>query len=361
MIALQQPTLIEELDLEELFKQRQKGLIDAYKNLSADKNAPAAVNIQEAIAQPSDPLHQLLRVEAYRELMLRQRINETMRGHLLAFATGTSLDQLGQNYGMVRHTNEQDDDFRERIRDNFQGTHTAGTKAYYISLAAAHPFVQDVNVEKGRAGEVVVSVKPLSPNRLLAFIATDQEDKSVKGLLTALANQKDKAQVLADRTQFDALYQQLAQEQPQLYSASDSLPWVQAQTEHAFSKTAAAAALMLPIVAAMMNQDDKKMLTDRIRVVEATAIPVRIRIKVYFKAGVALDTQHKTQKSLQQQFRKTFEQAANLGWQVAPSWIYNALVHADVAYIELLEPSTVVTIPFNGYAQLWETGLEIED
>lgn len=361
MKTLHQPSLIEELDLEQLFKARQAALIQAYAQLPRDDNAPAPENLKEALALPSDPLHQLLRVEAYRELMLRQRINESMRGHLLAFATGDSLNELGQNYGMKRHANELDDDFRERIQGNIQGTHTAGTKAYYTSIAAAHPFVRDVNVEKGRPGEVVVSVKPLSLERLLQLQSQAYADPSVKTLLKAIEDQQDKEQLFANRTQFVDFYEQLAQTYPQRYLSREAHPLLQTDALLPYSANAAVAALMMPCVTAMMNEDDKKMLTDRIRVEEAKAIPVRIRVRLHFKPGIVLQTQVDIKNQLKQRFASTFEQAANLGWQVAPSWIYNALTHTDIEFVELLAPTEVKTLPFNAYAQLPETGLEIED
>jgi phage-related baseplate assembly protein len=43
----------------------------------------------------SDPAIKLLEVASYRELLLRNRINEAARGQMLAFATATDLDHLG--------------------------------------------------------------------------------------------------------------------------------------------------------------------------------------------------------------------------------------------------------------------------
>ena len=42
----------------------------------------------------SDPAVKILEVAAYRELLLRQRVNEAARGVMLAFAAGSDLDQL---------------------------------------------------------------------------------------------------------------------------------------------------------------------------------------------------------------------------------------------------------------------------
>jgi len=50
----------------------------------------------------SDPAIKLLEVAAYRELLLRHRINEAARANLLAFAADSDLDHLGAFYGVTR-------------------------------------------------------------------------------------------------------------------------------------------------------------------------------------------------------------------------------------------------------------------
>ena len=45
----------------------------------------------------SDPAWTILEVAAYRELLLRQRINDASRAVMLAFATGADLEHLGQS------------------------------------------------------------------------------------------------------------------------------------------------------------------------------------------------------------------------------------------------------------------------
>lgn len=57
----------------------------------------------------SDPAMKLLEVAAYRELILRHRINEAAKGQLLAFATGSDLDHLAAFYGVARLPGERDE------------------------------------------------------------------------------------------------------------------------------------------------------------------------------------------------------------------------------------------------------------
>lgn len=50
----------------------------------------------------SDPANKILEVAAYREMLLRQRMNEAVRGVMIAFATGADLDHLAAFYPETR-------------------------------------------------------------------------------------------------------------------------------------------------------------------------------------------------------------------------------------------------------------------
>lgn len=52
----------------------------------------------------SDPAMKILEVAAYRELLLRQRVNDAARGVMLAYAAGADLDHLGALFGVKRLT-----------------------------------------------------------------------------------------------------------------------------------------------------------------------------------------------------------------------------------------------------------------
>ncbi|MFL3876284.1 hypothetical protein wTkk_000201 [Wolbachia endosymbiont of Trichogramma kaykai] len=72
---MQQPNIIEPLNFEEIFSRMKEELV---------KNFTALVE--------SDPAIKVLEVAAWRELLLRQRINESVKSNLLKFATGEDLD-----------------------------------------------------------------------------------------------------------------------------------------------------------------------------------------------------------------------------------------------------------------------------
>ena len=94
------PKVIEELDYEQLFQEYLQDFT------SRDRDYDALVE--------SDPAIVLLETMAYRELLLRKRINEAATASLLAFATGSDLDQIVAEYGVERLVNEEDDRLRLR-------------------------------------------------------------------------------------------------------------------------------------------------------------------------------------------------------------------------------------------------------
>jgi phage-related baseplate assembly protein len=123
---------------------------------------------------PSDPAYLVLETMAYRELLLRNRINESAKQCMLAYAIGSNLDQLGAFYGVERFVLipadplafppveavlESDDNFRERIQLSLEGFSTAGSVgAYRFHALSADADVKDVGITQPTAGTVQVSV-----------------------------------------------------------------------------------------------------------------------------------------------------------------------------------------------------------
>lgn len=107
----------------------------------------------------SDPAMKLLEVAAYRELILRHRINAAARGQLLAFAVGSDLDHLAAFYGVERLPNEADDRLRERVRARISGWANAGGAAHYRHWAlSASTDVRDAAVVSPAPGVVEICV-----------------------------------------------------------------------------------------------------------------------------------------------------------------------------------------------------------
>lgn len=95
----------------------------------------------------TDPAQILLQAASYSDVLLRQRINEAIRGNLLAFANGGDLDHLAQFYDLVRLSGETDAALRVRVVLAIRGRSTGGTEPRYRSVAlGADPRVADAAV-----------------------------------------------------------------------------------------------------------------------------------------------------------------------------------------------------------------------
>ena len=122
----------------------------------------------------SDPAYKILEVAAYRETIIRQRVNDATQAVMLAYAGGADLDQIAANYNVQRlvldpgdpdaippidPTLESDSDLRRRVQLSFEGFSTAGpVGAYVFHALGADPDVLDVSVASPTPGDVVVSV-----------------------------------------------------------------------------------------------------------------------------------------------------------------------------------------------------------
>lgn len=158
--TLPAPSIVEALDFETIFAA-----------MLADLQArdPLFTALVE-----SDPAYKILEVCAYREVLIRQRVNDAARANMLAYAVGSDLDQLAALFGVVRLVIEEadeeavppvpavmesDTDFRRRIQLSLEGFSTAGPQGAYIFHAlAADGDVLDVSAVSPSPGEVEVTV-----------------------------------------------------------------------------------------------------------------------------------------------------------------------------------------------------------
>ena len=122
----------------------------------------------------SDPAYKILEVCAYRELLMRQRVNESAKAVMLAYATGADLDQIGANVGVQRQViapaddttvpptpavMESDEDFRARIQLSPEGYTTAGSEGSYVFHGlGADADVKDIQAISQEPGKVTVYV-----------------------------------------------------------------------------------------------------------------------------------------------------------------------------------------------------------
>ncbi|KZN57480.1 baseplate assembly protein [Pseudoalteromonas luteoviolacea CPMOR-1] len=115
------------------------------------------------ITLASEPAVKLIEAFAYRELKMRQRVNEAAEAVLLAKAADTELDYLGARFGVERQiveagdpqalppipaTYEDNERYRERIQLALEGFSTAGPiGAYVFHAMRVSSFVKDVAVD----------------------------------------------------------------------------------------------------------------------------------------------------------------------------------------------------------------------
>ena len=136
--------------------------------------AARAPEVAAVLALESEPLVKLLEVAAYREVLIRARVNDAAQAVTLARATGTDLDNLAALFGVVRlvispgnpsavppvaATLESDADLRRRAQLALEGFSTAGPEGAYVFHAlSADADVLDVSATSPGPGDVLVTV-----------------------------------------------------------------------------------------------------------------------------------------------------------------------------------------------------------
>jgi phage-related baseplate assembly protein len=188
------PSIVEVLSFEAIYAERKAALV-----------AHFPVSQQDAIARAleieSEPMAKLLQENAYRELVWRQRVNNGARALMLAFASGTDLDQLAANVNLTRlvkvqqldadttvTTVETDALLRERIQLAFEGLSVAGPRNAYVKHARdADARVADISAISPEPCEVVVTVLSnvgdgVAGDDLLAVVHAALSDEDVRPL-----------------------------------------------------------------------------------------------------------------------------------------------------------------------------------
>lgn len=156
------PDVVEPLDYEVLLASMRAALL------------ALAPELEDALALESEPVNKILEVAAYRELVLRQRINDAARAVMLAYATGSDLGHLAAAYNESRRlidpgdptsippvppTYEDDDALRQRCLLAMEGLSNAGTVGSYTYHALASDVrVKDASISSPTPGDVLVTV-----------------------------------------------------------------------------------------------------------------------------------------------------------------------------------------------------------
>lgn len=134
--------------------------------------------IEPYLQLESEPATKLLETAAYRETVLRARINDVVRSRLLAFAKGGDLEHLAAFYEVVPLPGESEDAFRERIALENKARSTGGP-AYWYEAAARRA---DVRVKSAK-----VYREALLPVIHIAILSTDNGGIPSPDLLAAVS------------------------------------------------------------------------------------------------------------------------------------------------------------------------------
>ncbi|MEG5679708.1 baseplate assembly protein [Enterobacter asburiae] len=163
LAQLPPPQIIEVLDFEVILADVKAVMIAAFPD---EQQASVAA----ALKLESEPLTILAQVIAYRELMLRQRINEGAAACMLSHSVSTDLDNLAGNLNTERLVRipatettdaemESDTALRLRAQSAFEGLSVAGpTGAYEYFAKSASGKVADARATSPSPAVVVVSI-----------------------------------------------------------------------------------------------------------------------------------------------------------------------------------------------------------
>ncbi|MFM2041549.1 MAG: hypothetical protein RLY86_125 [Pseudomonadota bacterium] len=181
------PQVIEPLDAEQVLADQKAQLAALW---------PAAANLLD-----SDPAAKLLTSSTYRELLVRQRVNDAARAVMLPFAGGADLDGLAALVGVSRQVvdpgdpnaipprpvvMESDDRLRSRAQGAWEGLSVAGPVGAYVHHARrADPRVSDVQVTSPSPGVVqvyILSPDQTAPQDLLAAVTAAVSADTVRPL-----------------------------------------------------------------------------------------------------------------------------------------------------------------------------------
>lgn len=150
------PDIVEMLDFEALLVTRKAQYLGSYP--VTEQPAIAA-----RLALKSDPVTKLLEESTYRELVLRQRVNDAAKASLLAYAEDADLDNRAADYGVQRLTlrpadpdavppvaavMENDEALRYRTRLSLEALSSAGSRgAYEFHGLSASASIASVSVD----------------------------------------------------------------------------------------------------------------------------------------------------------------------------------------------------------------------
>lgn len=183
---LSPPDVVEQIDFEVILA---AALEDYYAKMDA-------LGIEYTRLRESDPAYKLAEAFAYREMLVRQRANDSAKAVLLAYAKGNDLEHKAAERNLQRRVitpateiepavMETDETLRARVQLAPEGYTTAGSEGSYIF----HGMNADVRVK---------DIQPDSPTPGLVNIyvlSTEGNGTASEELLTIVENALNKKEV----------------------------------------------------------------------------------------------------------------------------------------------------------------------
>lgn len=176
---LPEPTIVEQIDFETILA---AGLQDYYDRMDA-------TGVEYTKLRESDPAYKLAEVFAFREMLVRQRANDSSKAVLLAYASGTDLEHKAAEKNLERRLiseatptaaaiYETDSSLRKRVQLAPEGYTTAGSEGSYLF----HGMNADVRVK---------DIEPVSPDKGIAamYVLSTEGDGTASEDLIKIVDQ----------------------------------------------------------------------------------------------------------------------------------------------------------------------------
>lgn len=280
----------------------------------------------------SDPAYKILEVSAYRELILRQRVNEACKAVMLAYAEDTDLEQIAARYNVQRlvvvpandtttpptpAVMEDDASLRRRTQLAFEGLSTAGPRGSYVFHAlGADGRVVDANADAPRFSRVAVSPEAAALLPADAIVLTCDYDA---GLV-------------------------------------DPLPGDVAVAVQSTEDTGEASQEVIDAVDAVLSDEDVRPLTDTPRVRSAQVLNYAINATLKFFNGPDKAVAMQSARDAIEAYTK---QQHRMGLDITLSGVFAALHQPGVQNVDLQTPAANLVVGWDQVAYC--TGITLVD
>jgi phage-related baseplate assembly protein len=297
--SLPSPEIIEGISFQDIFEELRADFEQRFPEFSALVH--------------SDPAIKLLEVAAYREVILRARVNDAFKATLLAFAADGDLDNLAAFYGLTRIAQETDEELRDRTVNRIQGSSTAGGAAWYRYQAlTANTGVRDARVTSPAAGEVQIALLSKEVENIEAL---GSSSNTLSPEMSALASFYGITILESDKD---------AQLAPQIRAVID-----------AAGPGGTATPQMLAAVNAVMQDGEVRVITDTVSTTSANVVSVDVEVDVYLYP----DSSASILDNIEAAIRAGVATEGGLGWDLTLSWLIKN-IHVDgVQRVELITPT----------------------